>query len=185
MRSEIARRWAGACAVAFCLAVAAGCGSDDDDGGGAPAPTATATATVQPTATPAPVVFNALLSGDQEVPVVETLAAGTAAFTLSEDEASIDFEVGFSGIEPSNVLQAHLHIAPAGENGPVAIFLIGQSPTSNMFSGTLDDAGFVQNAAGVMTIADLVTAIEQGRVYANVHTRAFPAGEIRGQLSTD
>jgi len=187
MERGIAKRWVGAWMLALCLALATGCGNDDDDGGG-PAPTATVppTATVvPPTATPAPVVFNALLSGDQEFPVVETLAAGTAAFTLSEDETSMDFEVGFSGIDPANVLQAHLHVAPAGENGPVVIFLLAGSPGSNMFSGTLDDAGFIANDAGVMTIADLVTAIEAGNVYANVHTTAHPGGEIRGQLSAD
>ena len=176
--------WAALQVGMLCLAVATvGCGNDDDDGGAPPVPTATATA--RPTATPAPIVFTAALRGDQEVPVVESLGAGTAAFTLSEDGASIDYEVGFSGIEPSDVLQAHLHVAPAGENGPVVIFLIGQSPSSNSFGGTLDDAGFVDNAAGVQTIAELVVAIEEGRVYANVHTKAHPSGEIRGQLSSE
>jgi hypothetical protein len=33
-----------------------------------------------------------------------------------------------------------------------------------------------------MTLEDLRTAINEGRAYVNVHTTAFPGGEIRGDL---
>ena len=33
-----------------------------------------------------------------------------------------------------------------------------------------------------MTLSDLVTQINNGQIYVNVHTTAHPAGEIRGQV---
>jgi hypothetical protein len=35
---------------------------------------------------------------------------------------------------------------------------------------------------GIRTFADALQAIAGGNAYANVHTSAFPGGEIRGQL---
>jgi len=37
----------------------------------------------------------------------------------------------------------------------------------------------------ITSIADLAQAVRAGKIYANVHTVAHPAGEIRGQLVED
>jgi CHRD domain len=34
-------------------------------------------------------------------------------------------------------------------------------------------------------IAELIAAIRAGRAYVNVHTTAFPGGELRGQINDD
>jgi hypothetical protein len=49
-------------------------------------------------------------------------------------------------------------------------------------SGTITAADLTGPLAG-KTMADLVAAIRAGNIYINLHTTAFPAGEIRGQLT--
>ena len=63
---------------------------------------------------------------------------------------------------------AHIHVAPRGRPGPVAVPLCG--PCSNRARGRAS-----VNAA-------LVRALTAGRAYVNVHTARNAAGEIRGQL---
>jgi hypothetical protein len=55
---------------------------------------------------------------------------------------------------------------------------------ANLELGDLPQA--TTGTAGPQTFtvnADFVTQLLQGNVYSNIHTTAFPGGEIRGQLS--
>jgi hypothetical protein len=63
---------------------------------------------------------------------------------------------------------AHIHIAQRGRAGPVAVALCG--PCRNGARGTAN------------LTAAVLTALETGRAYVNVHTARNPAGEIRGQI---
>ncbi len=69
---------------------------------------------------------------------------------------------------------AHIHVAPAGSPGPVVVDLdpFGADITGNMASHC------------VVTSAETAAAIiaNPSGYYVNVHTTAFPAGAIRGQL---
>ena len=53
---------------------------------------------------------------------------------------------------------------------------------SGSTSGTISQAT-ITAAQGLDTFAELVSAIRAGRIYVNVHTTAFPGGEIRAQLN--
>ena len=66
--------------------------------------------------------FVATLSGDQEVPAVETGAGGTGTLTLNEDGTEATFDLTATGLSGS-LTGAHFHTAAAGENGEV-IFAI-------------------------------------------------------------
>lgn len=129
--------------------------------------------------------FVANLSGDEEVPPVDTLARGQAVFKLSKDGTVLQYKLIAANIE--DTLQAHIHLGPAGTNGPVVTFLFGPvAPGSGIFRGVL--------AEGVITAEDLIgplagqplsaliAAMEAGNTYVNVHTVQYPAGEIRGQI---
>jgi hypothetical protein len=80
---------------------------------------------------------------------------------------------------------AHIHCAPAGENGPVGVTLFSGGPVSIkkgiLASGTITapDEG---NSCGWASLADVADAVSSGLAYVNVHTLANPAGEVRGQL---
>jgi hypothetical protein len=132
--------------------------------------------------------FVAPASGDQEVPPADTRARGQAVFQLSRDGTELHYKLIVANIE--NVTMAHIHLAPAGVNGPVVVWLYPDSPPPELipgrFSGILaegviTDADLVGLLAG-QTVADLVAEIEAGNAYINVHTSQFPAGEVRGQI---
>lgn len=127
--------------------------------------------------------FVANLSGAQEVPPVTTQATGQAVFNLSADGAAMTFTLTVSNI--NNVTASHIHLAAAGVNGPVVVPLLGV-PRPGPFSGVLAEGTITAaNLGGLLagkTMADLVTEIEAGRTYVNVHTTLNPGGEIRGQI---
>jgi hypothetical protein len=128
--------------------------------------------------------FVAHLSGDEEVPARDTSARGAAIFMLSEDGTALQYKLIVANID--NVLASHIHVAPAGVNGPVVVFLFSGGPTERvdgiLAEGTITSDDLIGRLAG-MTIDDLVIAINAGNTYVNVHTTEFPGGEIRGQIS--
>lgn len=131
--------------------------------------------------------FFAELSGDQEVPPVETDTTGMAIVEFSELMFQVEV---FDGIA---VTEAHFHCAPEGQNGPIVAFLFGPAdPPINvdglLAEGVLTDDDIIPTdgslPCGVIIndIASLVSAMEEGLIYVNVHTAAHPGGEVRGQL---
>ncbi|MDA1052496.1 MAG: tandem-95 repeat protein [Planctomycetota bacterium] len=119
-------------------------------------------------------------TGDQEVadPAVVTSATGNFTFTLSPDQTSLRIQGTHDVANPTAV---HLHLAPAGTNGPV-IFNIGANNGPGAASPF--DATWDANSSPPLTPAD-AAALLAGDVYVNVHSETFPAGEIRGQLQFD
>lgn len=109
------------------------------------------------------------MTGDQEVPGVVTAATGTAASTVNRQSGTVELYVYTSGVDDATA--AHIHTAPAGQNGPVLI-------------GLLQDAGNLGNwSVSAAFDADALNDYKAGGLYVNVHTPANPGGEIRGQIS--
>ena len=140
--------------------------------------------------------WTAQLSGSQEVPAQPSPGRGSAVFQLSADGTAISHRLVVANID--NVVAAHIHLAPAGVNGPVVAFLFGPAApgggTSNgvIATGTITAANLVGPLAG-QPLQSLVDAIDAGNAYVNVHTNDgnpstppgpgdLPGGEIRGQL---
>lgn len=147
--------------------------------------------------------LGAILSGAQEVvppdapttpsPGVQTTASGTIQIGVALDLSSLNFRLDVqNGV---GVTQAHLHCGRPGENGPVILFLAplneqGADVNGLLAEGTRGNTGLEAGAEAceqligmpVRNIASLTAAAFAGLIYANVHTVANPAGEIRGQL---
>ena len=126
--------------------------------------------------------WQAHLDGDAEVPPVETNAQGQAKLQFSSEASQIEFSLIVANID--DVVAAHIHCAPEGVNGPVGVTLFSGGPVSpngTLAEGTITapDAG---NGCNWMDIDDILTALDNGYGYVNVHTLAHPSGEIRGQL---
>lgn len=130
--------------------------------------------------------FTSILTGREEVPPVTTNASAIAHFVLNPD-GTLSYELRATGpIE--NATQAHIHLGGRGQNGPVVLFLFGFVAGGQDFaagdligSGTVTDADVIARPGFTPTIANLVNRMRQGRTYSNLHTTAFPGGEIRGQ----
>jgi hypothetical protein len=131
--------------------------------------------------------YDAPLSGENEVPPVQTSATGEAEFTELKND-TIKYKVQINSTGGFNASAAHIHAGKEGENGEVVIDLLG-TPTSKdkvttygmIFRGNLTDAGLKGPMQG-KTLDDLIAAMDSGDTYVNVHTAANPNGEIRGQI---
>lgn len=112
--------------------------------------------------------FKASMSGAQEVPPKTTDGKGDVLATLDTATKTLSYTVTYTGLS-GPATAGHIHgPAAAGANAGVAIpFASPASPISG--TATLTDA----------QMADLMA----GKMYANIHTAANPAGEIRGQLT--
>jgi hypothetical protein len=128
------------------------------------------------------------LSGDESVPRVTTRATGFAAFELVPAGNALRYWLFVDAI--LNVQMAHIHIAPAGANGPVAVWLYPPAPPARLIAGaasgiiadgTITAANLVGPLAG-QPFSALITALNTGQAYVNVHTNQFPGGEVRGQI---
>ena len=124
--------------------------------------------------------FMAQLSGQEEVPPVDTQATGMAEFTPSGSE-NVQYMINATNIE--GVTAGHIHSGVQGENGPIVITLFNFDIPQNMVSesGTIT-ADMLEGPMQGKTISDLATAMKNGSTYVNVHTVQNPNGEIRGQI---
>jgi hypothetical protein len=129
--------------------------------------------------------FVATLSGEDAG--AETRGRGVATFRMNDD-GTMTYRLIVANIE--NVQMAHIHIAPPGSNGPIAVWLYPDGPPAVLIegrvngvlaTGTIEDGDLMGPLAG-MTVADLAGQIRTGQAYVNVHTVQYPGGEIRGQI---
>ncbi|MBU3077906.1 CHRD domain-containing protein [Sphingomonas quercus] len=128
-----------------------------------------ATAAMAP-AMAAPVKMDTTLSGAAEAPNPgDAKGSGTASLTFDSDKNQVCYMLHASGTDTPTM--AHIHKAAAGKAGPVVVPL--DAPANGMSQGCKPVA------------ADLLGAIlaSPADYYVNVHTAAFPAGAIRGQLA--
>ena len=128
--------------------------------------------------------FTVELSGNEEVPPLQTDAKGSAEFTAPHFD-NIGYSVNVSNID--KVTMAHIHSGKIGENGPIVVTLFKtETPSTepingNLVSGNITNAKLEGPMAG-KTLIDLTKSMELGETYVNVHTEENPNGEIRGQI---
>jgi len=116
--------------------------------------------------------INVSFSGVQEAPPNASTATGTFVGTYNDAADSLIYTVTFSGLS-ANVTAAHFHgYVPPGIAGPV-IIAPGGFPTGVM-SGSFTDT--------LVLTAGQEDSLKMGLIYFNIHTSAFPGGEIRAQI---
>src|SRR5580700_9975573 len=120
----------------------------------------------------APVSFTVPLTGDQQVPPVQTSGSGTANLTYDSATRVVTWNITFSGLTGPATM-AHFHgPAPAGKNAGVKVWISQK--------GNMDVTSPISGQATLS--ADDAQMFEAGNMYINVHTKANPGGEIRGQV---
>jgi len=135
-----------------------------------------------------PTNFFAIMTGDEEVPRTTTPAFGTAGFSIEAGGNTIRYYVTVVNIP--NVMMAHIHIGPPGQNGPIVLWLYPAAPPPRPIPGVTsadigEGVGTRANLMGPLAgqpMSALIAAIAAGNAYVNVHTTANPGGLIRGQV---
>lgn len=145
--------------------------------------------------------WSAHANGSMEVPVRDTRGQAQAMFHLSDDGTQLDYKLIATNID--NVTQSHIHTAGPGVNGPIVVWLYpstsppaaapgGGRTTGVLAEGTITAANLIGPLAG-QPLSALVTRLDGGNAYVNVHTDDgvaptntgpgdFPGGEIRGDV---
>ena len=139
--------------------------------------------------------FEGTPSGYEEVPAVSTAATGRFDAVVRVHKGKISWRLSYAGLT-GDVRQAHIHFAQRDVNGGISVFLcsnVGNGPAGTQpcpaapatITGTATAADVVGPAdQGIAPgeLGELVAAMRAGLTYANVHSSAFPNGEIRAQL---
>jgi hypothetical protein len=128
------------------------------------------------------VYFVTNMTGQEEVPPVDTQAVGEAILTQDLPlNQTMHYFVNVTGIE--GVSQGHIHSGAEGENGPIVVTLFNfDSPQNEVLQYSNFTASNLEGPMQGNTMQDLIAALKNGTTYINVHTEQNPNGEIRGQL---
>ncbi len=112
------------------------------------------------------VYFKAVLTGDNQVPSVNTSAMGMGTFVLNAKANTLTYNINYTDLS-SNETMAHFHgPAMSGYSAPPVFTL----PMGDMKAGVWHYDPKMEKS------------ILNGKIYVNVHSEMFPNGEIRGQL---
>ena len=134
--------------------------------------------------------FVGTFSGAAEIPPVASPASGSTQIEYDATARTLMVHVAFTGLS-ATATAAHIHCCAAPTaNAGVAIALTG-FPTGTT-SGTYDHlfdlsnstsytSAFLAATGGTATSAELTlaSALRAVGTYVNIHSSAFPAGEIR------
>ncbi len=149
--------------------------------------------------------YSAKFSGFQEVGglgagetgAILSTGQATLKLTLDKTAQTLTYTLTYSGL--TNVLQSHIHFGKKHVAGGIMVFFcsnLGNGPAGTpvcpddtsgevTVTGTVTAAGVVGPTAQNITPGDLagvVAALASNTAYGNIHTKQFPAGEIRGQV---
>ncbi len=143
-------------------------------------------------------IYAASLSGVAESPPNASPGDGQVTVTIDLDLFTMRVEADFNALQ-GNVTAAHIHAPTAAPQSGTA-GVATQTPsfsgfpsgvTSGSYDHTFDltlassyNPDFIAAHGGTISGASnaLFAALEEGRAYFNIHTTAFPGGEVRGFL---
>ena len=141
-------------------------------------------------------VYVTTLSGANENPATASFGSGAGVVTIDLDLLTMRLQTTFAGLS-GNVTASHIHCCTTA---PGNVGVASQTPTFSGFPlggtyGSYDrtfdmtlaasyNAGFITANGGTPGTAftALLTGLDAGRAYLNIHSSFAPGGEIRGFL---
>lgn len=116
-----------------------------------------------------PFAFSATLTGAEAMPSNGSGATGIGLVTVDPDRRTLTASIFITGLADND---AHMHDGRPRSTGPV-VFPLAKAPGSAVWS-----------TRTALTEAQL-SALQNGNFYFDVHSIAFPGGEVRGQIVWD
>lgn len=141
--------------------------------------------------------YTATLAGANENPSVASPGTGTATVTIDTVAHTLRVVSSFSGLT-ANTTASHIHccVAPPANAGvattlpsfvgfPLGVTFGAMDQTYNMTLAATWNPAFITANGGTPAGAEaaLAAGLAAGQAYLNIHTVAFPGGEIRGFLA--
>ena len=130
--------------------------------------------------------------------------SGTAKLKLNRQGDTIFYTLTYSNVGTTlpltgTVTQAHIHFGKSRDSGGILVFFCSNlgtgpagTPTCPPNSGTVKGTWTADSVLAIptqnVTAGDfnaLIAALDSDTAYANIHTMALQAGEIRGQCRSD
>jgi hypothetical protein len=145
--------------------------------------------------------YVATLSGPNEFPANNSAGAGTVIVIIDFDAFTLDLDVHFSGLSGTTTA-SHIHgltdqpltglanvatMLPSFAGFPTGVTFGDYSHSFELTDSASYSPAFISDNGGTIALASssLFDGLAQGRTYLNIHTTAFPGGEIRGFLLPD
>jgi hypothetical protein len=116
---------------------------------------------------PRSLTFFAVMNGGQVVPPSPSNAMGVAFLTLDQQTKRVCYSISYSPLQGTET-EAHLHAAQPGQTNAVLYDL------TPLGTPKVSCIGPIKSAEEKL--------LKQGRMYINIHTDLYVAGEIRGQV---
>lgn len=127
--------------------------------------------------------FQSSLDGSQHTTPTGSAATGSATLLFDDVANTFDFSLTVTGLflgdlrnVGPNATPLHLHLGAPGVNGGI----IAEPVLFGALAATA--TGLSLTSFDVTLAAANVASLLAGNTYINVHTNAFPGGEIRGQV---
>ena len=158
-----------------------------------------ALALTAPAANAVPIEFTATLNGPSESPPNASPGTGFAEVDFDITANTMRVRVDFTGLT-SGTTASHIHCCttvpftgtaivatttPTFPNFPLAVTSGHYDQTFDMTLSSSYNSAFIAAVGGSVAAAEttLFNGLFAGTEYLNIHTTAFPGGEIRGFLS--
>lgn len=144
----------------------------------------------------ATIIYLANLNGSTENPSNNSLGTGLAMVEYDSALHTLSVDVNFSGLA-GNTTAAHIHCCIASPSNIGVATTVPNFPgfpigvTSGSYSSVFDltqassfNSSFITGNSGTVAGAEsaLAAGLAAEHAYFNIHTQAFPGGEIRGFL---
>jgi hypothetical protein len=128
---------------------------------------------------PSAASYAATLRGVEEVPSNTSAATGSA--TLAIAGHTLTYDVSASGFTTPLVV-GQIQIGAKGTIGPVIVQFDILAQSGAIAHGTVDLSAPVSYNTLTISGDSLRMLLDRGLTYVNLHTAAYPGGEIRGQI---